>query len=132
MVGTASAIVDFAVFNLLLLLTGAHAATSVLAANSAAFACAMVMNYTLNARFSFRVPTTRRSALAYTAFTLFGLALYNGNLLWIRAAIGAEDRWMLNVAKVAAMVVLVVWNYFGYQRFVFRRELRAAAQDARR
>lgn len=91
----------------------------VLAANSVAFWCAMVVNYGLNARYSFGVTPTRRSMVAYVAFTAFGLLLYNANLLWLREVFSAASPAALNASKVAAMAVLVVWNYFGYQRFVF-------------
>lgn len=117
--GATSAAVDFGVFNLLLL-TGARGAAAVVLFNTLAFGCAMVVNYSLNARFSFGVAMTRASALRYTVFTAFGLVLYNGNLLLVRWLLEAESPILLNASKVIAMGVLVVWNYLGYQRFVFR------------
>ena len=106
-------------FNLALLGHNDPGTTAIVIANTVAFACAMVVNYTLNARFSFGVRVTRRSVLAYIGFTLVGLAFYNANLLWIRAVIHADDALTLNASKVAAMALLVIWNYFGYKRFVF-------------
>ena len=118
LVGAVSAAVDFGVFNLLLLGRGREIAF-LLVANTVAFVCAMVVNYTLNARFSFGVPMTRRSVVRYSAFTAFGLVLYNGNLLLIRWLLEADTPLMLNASKVVAMGILVVWNYAGYRRFVF-------------
>jgi putative flippase GtrA len=119
--GAVSGAVDFGVFNLLLLTVVETSSTAaVLGANTVAFGCAMVVNYTANARFSFQVRPTRRSILAYVAFTAIGLLFYNFNLWWIRGVLNADDALMLNASKVAAMALLVVWNYFGYQRFVFR------------
>ncbi len=124
--GAASAIVDFGVFNLLLLGLDLdrERTLSVLSANSAAFACAMVVNYTLNSRITFGVRPNRRTLIAYVAFTAFGLLFYNFNLLWIRGLTEAVSPLALNASKIAAMGLLVVWNYFGYERFVFGPESR--------
>lgn len=124
--GATSGAVDFAVFNLVLLGQRDPSTPAVLAANTFAFACAMVVNYSLNARFSFGVRPTRRSVATYVLFTLVGLGFYNLNLLWIRRVLDADGALMLNVSKVAAMALLVVWNYVGYQRLVFREQLQAA------
>lgn len=129
--GATSAAVDFAVFNALMLGLDHERTLHVLSANSAAFGCAMVVNYAMNARFSFGVRPSRRSAVAYIVFTAFGLAFYNLNLFWIREALDAVSPLMLNVSKVAAMGLLVVWNFFGYQRFVFGPDTRAAAMPDR-
>lgn len=119
LVGAVSGAVDFGVFNLLLL-TGQRSTEAIVAFNTLAFGCAMVVNYSLNARFSFGVAMTRESAVRYTVFTAFGLVLYNGNLLLVRWLLEAESPVLLNASKVIAMGVLVVWNYLGYHRFVFR------------
>ncbi|MEX1022507.1 MAG: GtrA family protein [Dehalococcoidia bacterium] len=118
--GATSAAVDFAVFNALLFAFDVRDAALVIAINTVSFGCAMAVNYTLNARYSFGVSLSRRSATAYVVFTAVGLLLYNVNLLWIRGVLSAEGALMLNASKVAAMGLLVVWNYFGYHRFVFR------------
>ena len=120
--------VDFSVFNLLLLALDRERTLHVLAANSGAFACAMVVNYSLNSRLTFGVRPTRRSLVAYVVFTAVGLVFYNVNLLWIRGLVDAVSPLALNASKVAAMGLLVVWNYFGYERFVFGPETRDAAR----
>ena len=131
--GAASAIVDFGVFNLLLLTLDRERTMHILAANSGSFACAMVVNYTLNSRITFGVRPTRRTLVAYIVFTAFGLVFYNVNLLWIRGLTGAVSPLGLNASKVAAMGLLVIWNYLGYERFVFgpeaRRTVHAPAAD---
>jgi len=131
--GAASAVVDFGVFNFLLLGLDLDRERTfhVLGANSAAFACAMVVNYTLNSRVTFGVRPTRRSMIAYIVFTAFGLLFYNFNLLWIRGLLGAVSPLELNASKVAAMGLLVVWNYFGYNRFVFGPESRRTTGQSR-
>ncbi len=126
--GAASAAVDFGVFNLLLLALDRERTMHVLGANSGAFACAMVVNYTLNSRITFGMRPTRRTLIAYVVFTAFGLVFYNVNLLWIRGLTDAVSPLALNASKVAAMGLLVVWNYFGYERFVFGPEARRAAR----
>lgn len=126
--GGASALVDFGVFNLLLLALDRERTFDVLIANSGAFACAMVVNYSLNSRITFGVRPTRRSLIAYVVFTAFGLVFYNFNLLWIRGLFDAVSPLALNASKVAAMGLLVIWNYFGYERFVFGPDARESAR----
>jgi putative flippase GtrA len=120
--------VDFAVFNLLLVPLDGSRTNAVLLANTTAFMCAMVVNYSMNARFSFRVGASRRSLLSYVLFTVVGLLFYNFNLLWIRAALDADTRLLLNVSKAAAMALLFAWNYVGYSRFVFRADTSPAPE----
>lgn len=117
-------------FNLLLLGLDGGQAVHLVAANTIAFLCAMVVNYSLNARLSFRVQATRRSMVAYVWFTAVGLLFYNFNLLWIRALLDAETWMALNASKLAAMGLLVVWNYIGYQRFVFGPDARTGEERA--
>lgn len=123
-VGAVSAAVDLAVFNLLLFAVDTTRALPVVAANTLAFGCAMAVNYTLNARFSFGAAITRRSMFAYVLFTAVSLLLYNANLLWLRALLGAESALLLNASKVLAMGLLVAWNYVGYRYVVFRTPAR--------
>lgn len=122
---------DFGVFNVLMLGLDRERTWDVLGANSGAFACAMVVNYLMNSRLTFGVAPSRRSLIAYVVFTAFGLVFYNFNLLWIRGLVDAVSPLALNASKIAAMGILVVWNYFGYQRFVFGPEAgRAPREDA--
>ncbi len=124
--GATSAAVDFSVFNVLMLGLDRERTMHVLGANSVAFACAMVVNYLMNSKITFGLRPTRRTMIAYVAFTAFGLVFYNFNLLWIRGISGAVSAIALNASKVAAMGLLVVWNYFGYERFVFGPDARGA------
>lgn len=128
--GATSAAVDFVVFNLVLIPLDGSRTEHLVTANTVAFLCAMIVNYSLNARLSFRVRMTRRSLVAYAGFTAIGLLFYNVNLLWIRALLGADTPIALNVSKLAAMGLLVVWNYVGYQRFVFGPDARPARERA--
>ena len=127
--GASSAVVDFGVFNALMLGLDRERTLHVLGANSASFGCAMVVNYLMNSRITFGLRPTRRSIIAYVAFTAFGLLFYNFNLLWIRGVLGAVSPLALNASKVAAMGLLVVWNYFGYERFVFGPDARRASRE---
>ena len=127
--GASSAVVDFGVFNVLMLSLDRERTLHVLGANSVAFACAMVVNYLMNSRITFGLRPTRRTMIAYVAFTAFGLVFYNFNLLWIRGLFDAVSPLALNASKVAAMGLLVVWNYFGYERFVFGPDARRARTE---
>jgi putative flippase GtrA len=117
--GAASAAVDFALFNLMLLVFpgGVH---WTLFANTVSSICGMAVNYTLNARLTFAVQPTRGSALRYVAMSIVALTLYNVNLLVLRSLVPDTRVW-LNVAKVVALATTTAFNYMSARHVVFRR-----------
>lgn len=119
MVGALKTVVDFATFNLVLLVLPGLSMPVVLLANTAGFVVAVSVSFVLNERFTFRTAARSRGFSRYVVISLVGLALYNGSLVVVLAFWDAEDTLALNVAKVGALVTSMVWNFLGYRFLVF-------------
>ena len=117
--GVLAAVVDFTVFNMVVAATSHTEVAWVLSANTSAFAAAVVTSYLLNARYTFDARWESRSLARFVFVAVGGAALYNSALLGVREMLEPESTIELNAAKAAAAVLLVGWNYIGYQRFVF-------------
>ncbi len=119
MVGALKTVVDFATFNLVLLVLPGLSMPVVLAANTAGFTVAVSVSFVLNERFTFRTAARSRGFSRYVVISLVGLALYNGSLIAVLAVWDADDTFALNLAKVAALGASMVWNFVGYRFLVF-------------
>ena len=117
--GALAAVVDFTVFNMVVATTSHNEVAWVLFANTSAFTLAVMTSYLLNARYTFDARWESRSLTRFVMVAVGGAALYNSALLGVRAAVEPESTLELNAAKAAAAVLLVCWNYIGYQRFAF-------------
>ena len=117
--GVFAAVVDFTVFNMVVAASSRTEVTWVLFANTSAFTLAVMTSYLLNARYTFYARWESRSLTRFVMVAVGGAALYNSALLGVRAAVEPESTIELNAAKAAAAMLLVCWNYIGYQRFAF-------------
>lgn len=120
LVGLLKTVLDFATFNLVLLLTRTDGGLMVLVANTAGFCVAVASSFVLNGRFTFRTAARPRGFWLYVAVSVVGLVLYNGGLaliIWLADPRGAVA---LNVAKLVPLAISLVWNFVGYRYLVFR------------
>ncbi|MEQ1929364.1 MAG: GtrA family protein [Parvularculaceae bacterium] len=115
-VGVVNTAVDFGVFLVL------HAlGLLALGANLGAFICANGLSYLLNARFTFRTRSEKRSlsAAGYMKFAsvhLTSLAISTGFIAAFADAVGAL------AAKILAAGLTLIWNYVASALFVFRKK----------
>lgn len=126
--GITNTLVDFAVFNVLILLFTLHVAP----ANIIATSIAMAVSYLLNKKAVFRNgdPHNIRQVTLFLGFTLFGIwVVQTGSMLIILNILegtftpdtGSFLEWFLrNVAKASGIVFGAVWSYLTYSRIVFR------------
>jgi putative flippase GtrA len=119
LVGLLKTVVDFATFNLVLVVLPGISLPVVLLANTAGFTVAVSVSFILNARFTFRAAPRAHGFSRYIVISLIGLALYNGSLAAVLAVWNPEDTLGLNVAKVGALGASMVWNFLGYRFLVF-------------
>lgn len=127
--GIANTLVDFAVFNLLILLFTLHVAP----ANIIATTTAMTVSYLLNKKAVFRNgdPHNIRQVALFLGFTLFGIwVVQTGTMLAVLHVLenmftpetGSFLEWFLrNAAKASGIVFGAVWSYLTYSRIVFRK-----------
>lgn len=131
-VGLTATATDFLIFNLLIAGDADAAWELVVLANTSAFACATLVSYLLNSRFTFRAPMDQGSFLRYIAVALVGAGIYDGSLLALIWAADADSLLALNLVKVVAVMLSAVWNFCGFTFFAFRTtESRAPAAAQR-
>ena len=115
-VGIINTLLDFALFNLLVLLLSRPDGLALLACNAAAFLAANLCSYFGNRSWTFAKssPASLREYAAYLAISLVGLLL-NTLVLWWATGGVVESFWQLNLAKAGATVVSMGWNFLGYR-----------------
>lgn len=121
-VGTVGALVDFGVLNVLVLIFGVPKEY----ANLVSVSCAIISNFTWNRLWTF--PESRERAL-HTQFgqfllvNLIGLAI--NQFVFVKAddlifAALAPHPLDYNLAKAAAVVVVLFWNFFVNRNWTYR------------
>jgi len=121
LVGLLNTLVDFGLFNLLILLLASPSGAALLACNAAAFLAANLCSYFCNRSWTFARTTSAsfKEYAAYFGISLIGLLL-NSLALWLLTGGVVEGFWQLNLAKVGATVVSMVWNFCGYRVLLSR------------
>lgn len=126
-VGFVATATDFLVFNIALAGNGEPSRTHVVLANTAAFAVATLVGYVLNSRLTWGVRHQRRFLVRYVLVAMTGALLYDAALVGLLEGTRAEGYMALNAIKVGAVAVSALWNFFGFNTFVFRERESALA-----
>jgi len=128
-VGFLSASIDFAILNIVSGLTGVTAGSTVGLINIPGFLVAVINGYLWNKLWVF--PSDDREKLfhdfpKFLAVTIIGLAINSGIIValttYLATPAGLSATGWLNVAKVLASAVALIWNFVGYRFIVFRGE----------
>lgn len=128
-VGVINTIIDYAIFNLLLIGFGMRP----FVANLVSTSFALTFSYFANKRFVFKHHGVFdiKSALLFIGFTLFGLWIIQGAGLaliihWVQTnypTLYSEHEFLIaNGAKLIASVASIVWNFVAYNYIVFRKK----------
>lgn len=127
-VGSLNTALDFAILNLLSAASGVTAGFLVGGVNVPGFLIAVTNSYFWNKYWVFRQSASGTFTHDFPRFfgvTLVGLLVNSGIVVAMTTLILSpfEDptRW-LNIAKVFATLISLVWNFAGYRLFVFRRQ----------
>lgn len=114
-VGVISAALEFSL--LILFVEELH--IQYLIGNIIAFALTNVLTYVLSSRFVFGATNTSKKFQEAGLFFIFlaGGLILNQLVLWILVEFTVID---YRLAKVAAIAVTVIWNFFTRKHFVFR------------
>lgn len=126
-IGFLSAAIDFGVLNILSYASGLTAGFLVGWINAPGFALAVVNGYLWNRLWVFRQQPGEglfRDFPKFLAVTVSGLFLNSGIVVfattYVPPQFGAGPEAWLNIAKVAANAVILIWNFVGYKIFVFK------------
>jgi putative flippase GtrA len=121
-VGVVNTLIDFGVLNALLLLTEETGGMALLACNAVAFLCANLNSYFANRTWTFAGP----EAASLNEFGVFlGIAflglLINSLVLWLLTSGLPSSLGYINLAKIGATGVSMVWNFCGYRMLLTRQ-----------
>jgi putative flippase GtrA len=124
-VGVFNTLIDFSVLNLLLALFGVTTGWPLVLCNAAAFLAASLNSYLLNKNWTFQQKgrATLRQYLVFLGLAAGGLII-NSLVLYLLATGLTRPSWLspvlwINVAKAAATVASLVWNYLACRYVVF-------------
>jgi putative flippase GtrA len=126
-VGAFNTVLDFGLFNLLYVGLGWPS----LAANSASVSVAATSSFFMNRHWTFRHRARTALRREYTLFFLLngvGLLIATACILFVEQVLGQTGPLWLNIAKVAGLVLGMVFRFTTYKRFVFLSPERAAAR----
>jgi|APCry1669189034_1035192.scaffolds.fasta_scaffold36187_2 putative flippase GtrA len=126
-VGSLNTILDYLIFNLLIFLFSLKPVE----ANFISTSCALGFSYFLNKRLVFKHQgiIDKRSAILFIAFTLFGIWVIQGGLIylivnWVQHTqpnlYAAHKLIVPDIAKIFATGASLIWNFTSYNLFVFR------------
>lgn len=125
LVGSLNTLVDFGVFNLLLVGFQATSAPWLLTCNGVAFLAANFNSYLFNKRWTFqdRRVATSRQYLVFLFFSCGGLAV-NSTVVYLVTSVGTgpdgiTTLGLANFAKAGAVVMTMAWNFLWYRHLVF-------------
>ena len=132
-VGVTNTAVDFAVLNILVLLTHHDHGLWLLPIDAVSFLIGLINSYVLNGRFTFRSTELRnfQKFLSFAALNVVGLVI---NTLVVWALTPPLDRLLapmvsVNMSKILATVFSLSWNYFAMKRWIFRSEKTSSAHE---
>ncbi len=127
LVGLANTAVDFGVLNLLAWVTGKYEGSIVGLINIISFAVAVVHSYFWNKFWTFENKKKVNTVIQFIQFIVVSIIgmLINTAIVYIMStlvqpACGLGPRAWLNMAKIIATVVSLIWNFIGYKLIVFK------------
>ncbi len=126
-VGAFNTVLDFGLFNLLYVGLGWTA----LGANTASVAVAATSSFFMNRHWTFRHRARtdlRREYLVFFLLNGVGLLIATGCILFVERVLDQTGPLWLNIAKVAGLVLGMIFRFTTYKRFVFLSPERAAAR----
>lgn len=119
MIGLSNTVIDFTLLNLLHLVLK----VPVLPANTVSFSCAVINSFVWNKYWTFQDKQTRNIAGQFIQFVIvsaIGLGFNNGIMYLAGSYLGGFSPLQLNLAKLAASTVSMLWNFIAYKTVVFR------------
>jgi putative flippase GtrA len=123
LVGVLNTLVDFAVLNLLYHVVG----LPLLLSNTISVAVAIVNSFLWNRHWTFNAAgeaAWHKQALPFLLVSLIGLVINDAGIWALHAAFGGTSVLAINLQKIGASVVSLVWNFIGYRLLAFGRPKR--------
>lgn len=124
LVGVLNTSIDFGILNLLVAATGITGGPSIIPLNALAFSAAVTNSYFWNRRWVFASRHGGNFVL-FLIITIIGIGINSAVVFLITTFVsplaGLDRTLWVNVAKVLATGVSLVWDFTGYRLIVFKR-----------
>lgn len=130
-VGLLNTAIDFAVLNILTLITGIVQGPWVILLNTISFTAATTNSYFFNKHWTFRDTKKEQEEKKFIQFLAISIvgAIINGGVVYgittfvkpVLGSFGIADQLWVNIAKVFATGISLIWNFLGYKFFVFKK-----------
>ena len=127
-VGVVNTSVDFGVLNFLVTLTGIDKGLSLTILNGVSFIAAVTNSFFWNRLWVFEQEKNSFNVNQFAQFFLIsiGAVLINSIIIYSLTTFvhisALDDRSWLNIAKIFATLLSMVWNFLGYKFFVFKQQ----------
>ena len=127
-IGLINTAIDFLVLNLLSYITGIYEGNGLIPLNVISFTVAVTNSYFMNKKWAFKDAAFGDAGKKFSLFLLVSIigAILNTTVVRfvstnIDPMFGLSQELWLNVAKVLATGLSLVWNFTGYKLLVFKK-----------
>ncbi len=120
--GLLNTCIDFGVFNLLLIITGAQSPQSIALINTLAVSMAIANSYILNRHWTFAADKRKGQLQRFIIASLIGIIINSSSVILFARLLGGSDfssYLLLNTAKILGAALSTVWNFLAYRNWVF-------------
>lgn len=128
LVGVLNTLLDFSVLNLLSYIFSIYSQSSLILINVFSFLAANLNSYFWNKYWTFQNQNKKvvGELLKFFIVSVIGFLL-NSAILWffttrIKPLFGFSPQVWLNIVKLVATVVYIIWNFIGYKLIVFKEK----------
>ena len=122
-VGVSNTLVDLAVLNTLIFLTGIASGGAFSLFKATSFLVAVTNSYFWNRRWTFR--SDKQVFIQFFVVSTIGLLLNVGTASFVVNMLGPQlglsEKIWANVGAVGGTLVVMTWNFLGYKFIVFKR-----------
>ena len=126
LVGILNTAIDFGVLNLLILITGITGGWAIAPLNAISFLCAATNSYLWNKFWTFKAKggVAGKEFSQFLIISLIGIGINTGIVVagtsLVSPLFGLSSKVWVNLIKVLATGVSMVWNFLGYKFIVFK------------
>lgn len=127
LIGVVNTGIDFAILNVLMFATGINEGPNLIYLNLISFTAAVANSYFLNKKWAFKDNSQGDTGKKFSAFlaisiigALINTGIVTGISTYIDPILGLSQGLWVNVAKLLATGVALVWNFIGYKLIVFK------------
>lgn len=131
-VGGINTAIDFAVLNVLMVITSIHAGKPLFILNCISFSVAVVNSYYMNRRWTFKEAAAniedKQAAVQFSQFFIVSIigilinsSIVSGFTSYVPNIINIGPQLWANVGKLFATGFSLIWNFIGYKFIVFKK-----------